>query len=362
MLRAFLIVWTVVAGLAATGLLYIVGWRPQTTVVAERLTAPSSAGLATAAPGAAPAAAQSGVSSGRAATAPVAGAPGNMASASPPASAPPTPATADVTSTGSIGATPVRAPTRIVRRVDEPTAPKPATEPRPAAVEGQPADTPIAAEPPKVVPQPRLATNARGPATAESRAGKAPPDQSPVKPDVEQSEPARSSAPVTAATPMSPPLFSEPENARASSRRQELAAVSPPSTPGPSRSTSEKITPDLSNRALKQRAKAAKTQTARTARAETTREAAVAERPVRPKAEAAGRGVRRQARMDQRSQRSRVAARAGGRSGSLDQLLQEFSGSGADYLHERTIRVGSRYLVERTTRHGTQYFYQQSMR
>jgi hypothetical protein len=67
--------------------------------------------------------------------------------------------------------------------------------------------------------------------------------------------------------------------------------------------------------------------------------------------------MRRQAR---RAQNTRVAR--GGRSGSLDQLLAEFSGSGADFLHERTTRVGTRYLVERTTRHGTQYFYEQSLR
>jgi hypothetical protein len=48
--------------------------------------------------------------------------------------------------------------------------------------------------------------------------------------------------------------------------------------------------------------------------------------------------------------------------GSLEQLLDEFSRSGADFLHERTIKVGSRYLVERTTRHGTQYFYEQGAR
>ena len=366
MLRAFLIAWTVVAGLAATGLLYIVGWRPQTTVVAERLTAPSGATATTAAPGSAPATGQSGAPSGRAATAaaaPAAGAPGSTAFASLPASAPTSPATADVSSTGSIAANPARAPTRTVRRVDQEPAPKAATEARSAAIEGQPAETPIAAEPPKAVPQPRSATNSRGPAAAENRTGKAPPDQSPVRPDGEQGEPARPSAPVTTAAPMSPPLFSESDTPRVSTRKQELAAIPLPSTTEPSRSTSEKIAPALSNRALKQRAKAARTETARAERAERTREAAVTERPVRPKAEAAGRSVRRQARMEQRSQqRTRVAARAGGRSGSLEQLLQEFSGSGADYLHERTIRVGTRYLVERTTRHGTQYFYEQSTR
>jgi len=76
------------------------------------------------------------------------------------------------------------------------------------------------------------------------------------------------------------------------------------------------------------------------------------------KAAQTARNLRRQARM---AQRTRVA-RGSGRSGSLEQLLDDFSRSGADFLHERTIRVGSQYLVERTTRHGTQYYYQQGMR
>ena len=64
--------------------------------------------------------------------------------------------------------------------------------------------------------------------------------------------------------------------------------------------------------------------------------------------------TRRQARLERRT---RVA-----RGDGLEELLDEFSRSGADYLHERTIRVGTRYLVERTTRQGTQYFYEQNVR
>jgi hypothetical protein len=58
------------------------------------------------------------------------------------------------------------------------------------------------------------------------------------------------------------------------------------------------------------------------------------------------------------ARRTRVA----GRGGSLEQLMDEFSRSGADFMHERTTRIGNRYLVERTTRHGTQYFYEQRTR
>jgi hypothetical protein len=61
------------------------------------------------------------------------------------------------------------------------------------------------------------------------------------------------------------------------------------------------------------------------------------------------------------AQRMRVARRES-REGSLERLMDDFSQSGADFLHERTMRVGNRYVVERTTRLGTQYFYQQSMR
>jgi outer membrane protein TolC len=61
-------------------------------------------------------------------------------------------------------------------------------------------------------------------------------------------------------------------------------------------------------------------------------------------------------------ERRMAQANRGRRDVSLEQFLDEFSTSGADFLHERTMRVGTRYLVERTTRHGTQYFYEQSTR
>src|SRR5918997_1380181 len=98
MLRAFLVVWTVVAGPAPAGLFFI---------------------------------ARSGAPGSRSTPGPAVSGPGNTLSA------PTSPVTPDVPSTGSIGASPTRSPTRNVRRVDEPPSAKPAGEARPVAPERQ---------------------------------------------------------------------------------------------------------------------------------------------------------------------------------------------------------------------------------
>ena len=297
MLKAFLIVWTMVAGLAATGLMYIVGVRPQTTVVAERLTAPASSAAASAS--SAPRTEDGSATPLRSATPPA------VAAHSSPVPA----ASADDVSTGSIGSSPPKPATRTVRRVEErPEAPasnpqvqaaKPDQDARPAARERK-ADEPTAV----------AAADVPEPPTAPSR-----------------------SDPTTSAALL--PSDSEPKQARLKADMKPELAARPPRDSGRfvlNETVAGRVERDVANRALKERARAAKV--AETARA---RERAMA---------------RRQARIAQ--QRARVAQR-----GSLDQLMDDFSRSGSDFMHERTIRVGSRYLVERTTRQGTQYFYQQ---
>jgi hypothetical protein len=360
MLRAFLIVWTIVAGVAAAGLLYIVGWRPQTTVVAERLIAPSS-GAVTGAPAASPAGSSTPAPAGTAASVRASTpAPnqGNTASAAPPApstSAVPNNTSGDLpTATGSIAAASSRSPTRTVRRIDEPrvltagspvpdTVGKPTREARPVAPDRiqNPSEAAAApAEPPKPL-QTGLAANTQRTLKAESRT-KPLSEPSAGNAGIGGEQPPSSPAAVTTAAPMSPPLFSE----RPNGSTQRTAGTAPAAeAPGA-------VPERTSNRALKQREKA-KTETARTERGAETR-TTTAERP-RLKTAQTVRNLRRQARM---AQRTRVA-RSGGRSGGLEQLLDEFSRSGADFLHERTIRVGTRYLVERTTRNGTQYYYEQ---
>jgi hypothetical protein len=130
---------------------------------------------------------------------------------------------------------------------------------------------------------------------------------------------------------------------------KELAARIEPEEANPPPDSSQGA-----NRALKARSRATEREAAQAERKERerTRAAALDAEPSTPRLRP--RDMRRQARSERRTRMAR--------DGSLDQLLDEFSRSGADFLHERTIRVGTRYLVERTTRYGTQYFYEQSPR
>jgi hypothetical protein len=325
MLRAFLVVWTLVAGVAAGGLLYIVGWRPQTTVVADRLTSPSNpAGARATTPPRSGTTGESIWASTSTPTTQTAAAPEKIASTRPSSQpwadvAPHDPNSADnPASTGSIG----RAPDRPLRKA--------------ASADGRPeASAPTAQD----VSQ-KLGANPGKPVASDARAAA---------------------------------VSSEPKSASAPELSRRLSAASPGA---PADMGGEAGVADGSNRALKPRARAAKAETVKTAetvkaqvgrapermrrpKPETPRVTALAqERSARPGASETPRRLRQQARM---GQRMRVARRES-REGSLEQVMDDFSQSGADFLHERTMRVGNRYVVERTTRLGTQYFYEQSMR
>jgi hypothetical protein len=70
------------------------------------------------------------------------------------------------------------------------------------------------------------------------------------------------------------------------------------------------------------------------------------------------RSTRKLRRMARAARPVHVARRGGG----LDRVMDDFSRSGADYLHERTYRVSGGYLVERTTRYGSQYMLERTLR
>jgi hypothetical protein len=97
------------------------------------------------------------------------------------------------------------------------------------------------------------------------------------------------------------------------------------------------------NRVLKQRARVAASRppkaVARANADEETRAAPATRRPVRM---------------------ARAARTVRGEGGSLEGLLDDFSRSGSDFMHERTFRLGRGYLIERTTPNGTRYFYERS--
>jgi hypothetical protein len=164
---------------------------------------------------------------------------------------------------------------------------------------------------------------------------------------------------LTTAAPLSPPIFSE-QGADRNRARADVAPrpkerdVAVRSEPEEATGQTTEAAAAQANRALKQQARLMEQRAAREAeRKERERIRAATVNPdqaARPRLAEA----RRQARLERRT---RVA-----RGDGLEELLDDFSRSGADFLHERTIRVGTRYLVERTTRHGTQYFYEQSAR
>lgn len=365
MLRAFLIVWTLVAGLAAGGLLYVVGWRPQVTVVADQILPTKN--------------------SGRADLMASAGAPippdttSSSAAASPPGSVSPAPSSvvpADMapTTTGSIGLATGRSSTRTVRRVDNmPTVPSVSPDtteqaadekPTPSAVRSDvtsPAQTVEAT----VLPPARPAALSQGASLAPKTVPLGAPDEEAGTPPAltrsaaraeskrktDDRSPLAGSGSTTAAS--GSPNRPTPE---AAARPKDVAVRSEPDNVDPS----EEMRQGASNRALKQRARETKRQATRAAELtsqERTRAAAVAdERLVAARQRA---GNLRQARTEARIERRARVARG---NGSLERLLDDFSRSGADFLHERTTRVGTGYLVERTTRHGTQYYYQRSAR
>jgi hypothetical protein len=70
------------------------------------------------------------------------------------------------------------------------------------------------------------------------------------------------------------------------------------------------------------------------------------------------RSSRKVRRMARKERPVHVARRGGG----LDRVMDDFSRSGADYLHERTYRVSGGYLVERTTRYGSQYVLERTLK
>ncbi len=343
MVKAFLIVWTLVAGLAAGSLMYIVGWRPQASSVAQQVSS--------AKPGAQPVL---------------------SADASSHQSAD---ADAGPTSTGSIG--PGRSATRAVRRVDgvaSPTGSEPAADraqdvaaasdrgaagARPNVPNAKPALSPPANPPAGSAKKPEIV---RLPVGDDAEAD-------PTAQRTQAAERRTNDRGAALGTPTPPPAASR--DAAQSRSRPEATPVARPQDNGArsepdTASASTEATPAKAARVAgaaraERRAARAAERAARAAarQEERTRLADAGESPAEVRrrlleARQQARAERRQARTERRSRMAR--------DGGLETLLDEFSRSGADFLHERTIRVGTRYLVERTTRHGTQYFYEQNGR
>jgi hypothetical protein len=355
MLRAFLIVWTLVAGVAAGSLMYIVRGGQEAPVVSISPAKDKSAAVTAPAAPAAPAPVST--TGWRSPETPVADQ--NV------------PAEAGPASTGSIA--PGRNAPRPVRRVDEglvlpsggaDTAAKTAQEqPATSAVRNDTAAAPGE----KVLPPARPAAPAQGSSARTETAALPALDDAEADPAAPRAHvPSRvagkgaadrpSNSGVTTTVPPSPPIVSEqtPDRPRPKAdvaprpRERDVAARSEPDD------ASVQAQAAQANRALKQQARLMEQRAAREAERNRTRAAAATDQEPVATARPRLAETRRQARLERRT---RVA-----RGDGLEELLDEFSRSGADYLHERTIRVGTRYLVERTTRQGTQYFYDQSVR
>ena len=206
--------------------------------------------------------------------------------------------------------------------------------------EAEPAPAPRAASVPAAAAKPREATTKAGegppapamkPAARESASAAAQPDK--LRPQVEEHAPA--AAPVTRAA-------------------RNSSADEPPVTQVQAGDAAEPV-----------------------AHAPRKREPrpAVAERPSRQAAHASRRAAKRIAlgseatpttgrssRKLRRMARTGRPAQVARGSGGLDRVMDDFSRSGADYLHERTYRVSGGYLVERTTRYGSQYVLERTLR
>jgi hypothetical protein len=189
---------------------------------------------------------------------------------------------------------------------------------------------------------PRTAEPSPAPAGTRPPLRTATPDESPdstkIAPRPAPKLAARSVPQPVAVEKVEKPIQPKPEAVKRETAKAEVQEASPEPAP---------------NRALKQRTRVAARHAPRAvaSRDEDDAPAAASER-------APARAAAPQPRRPVRTARAARAIRAQG--GTLEALLDDFSKSGSDFMHERTYRLGRGYLIERTTPNGTRYFYDRS--